>query len=102
MLSCSDNREPEHLCGREVHAGELLEAAFLSRHHHVFLFGESKPAALCLGTEKEREPSGVFNGDVFTHHWGSVRENNGTVYSCCSVTSGQYSGCPKRENKGEQ
>lgn len=57
-----------------MRADELLEAAFLSCHLHLLLFSESKPAALSLGTEREREPSGVFNRDVFTHRWDLARE----------------------------
>lgn len=73
----------------EVHADELLEAASLSCHHHAFLFMESKPAALYLGTEKQRERCGVFNGDVFTYHWDLPREKrwNHLLLLFCDIRS---------------
>lgn len=72
-----------------MHAEELLEAASLSCHHHAFLFIKSEPPALYLGTEKQRERCGVFNGDAFAHHWDLAREKrrNRLLLLFCDIRS---------------
>lgn len=66
--------------------------------HLVFLFRESKPAVLSLGS-KSREPRGVCNGDVFAHHWDLAREE---WWSCLLLMFCDIVSIPWTPQKREQ
>lgn len=59
---------------------------------------------LFIQEQKRREnpavPSSVMG--MYSHIIGiQLEKSDGTIHCCCSVTLGQYSGCPKGENKHE-